>query len=581
MVNQTQTMDNVVSIRVLDRLKQEMVKEGLITIENLRIAETTAQQEQNTLSSTLIKSGFLSEEELTSFIGKKTNIPYVNIRNYSIDRNVLALVSEKLARHYRIIPLFIIENVLTIAMADPLNIISMDDISKLVKCQIESVIASGESIDIAIDQWYGSGQAREKLIEELAEEIKQVEKRDDSKHIDQITEIHLKSQAAEKPIIKLVNSYIAQAMLEGASDIHLEPKKASMIVRFRIDGFLYEREPLPFKLIPPITSRIKVMSGLDITKRRVPQDGRMGLIIRDRNIDVRTSTFPSMYGENVVLRLLDKTKGVPTLSELGFSDGDFNVFKKMIRATKGIILATGPTGSGKTTTIYSAVGELNKEDKNVMTIEDPIEYEIEGIVQGQVDHQAGIIFPSALRSILRQDPDIIYVGEIRDFETAEIVVRAALTGHLVLSTLHTNDAIGTIMRLRDIGIESGLMEAVLRCSFAQRLVRKICPRCIKEYQPDESLLVNLGLPSGTRFYKGKGCGFCGGIGYRGRIGLFEILVINKDIRKLIADNASEEQIREAARAQGMQTLFQDGLKKVMEGITTIEEVKRVTEEEEQ
>ena len=457
----------------------------------------------------------------------------------------------------------------------------MDDISKLVKCQIESVIASGESIDIAIDQWYGSGQAREKLIEELAEEIKQVEKRDDSKHIDQITEIHLKSQAAEKPIIKLVNSYIAQAMLEGASDIHLEPKKASMIVRFRIDGFLYEREPLPFKLIPPITSRIKVMSGLDITKRRVPQDGRMGLIIRDRNIDVRTSTFPSMYGENVVLRLLDKTKGVPTLSELGFSDGDFNVFKKMIRATKGIILATGPTGSGKTTTIYSAVGELNKEDKNVMTIEDPIEYEIEGIVQGQVDHQAGIIFPSALRSILRQDPDIIYVGEIRDFETAEIVVRAALTGHLVLSTLHTNDAIGTIMRLRDIGIESGLMEAVLRCSFAQRLVRKICPRCIKEYQPDESLLVNLGLPSGTRFYKGKGCGFCGGIGYRGRIGLFEILVINKDIRKLIADNASEEQIREAARAQGMQTLFQDGLKKVMEGITTIEEVKRVTEEEEQ
>jgi len=581
MVNQTQTMDNVVSIRVLDRLKQEMVKEGLITIENLRIAETTAQQEQNTLSSTLIKSGFLSEEELTSFIGKKTNIPYVNIRNYSIDRNVLALVSEKLARHYRIIPLFIIENVLTIAMADPLNIISMDDISKLVKCQIESVIASGESIDIAIDQWYGSGQAREKLIEELAEEIKQVEKRDDSKHIDQITEIHLKSQAAEKPIIKLVNSYIAQAMLEGASDIHLEPKKASMIVRFRIDGFLYEREPLPFKLIPPITSRIKVMSGLDITKRRVPQDGRMGLIIRDRNIDVRTSTFPSMYGENVVLRLLDKTKGVPTLSELGFSDGDFNVFKKMIRATKGIILATGPTGSGKTTTIYSAVGELNKEDKNVMTIEDPIEYEIEGIVQGQVDHQAGIIFPSALRSILRQDPDIIYVGEIRDFETAEIVVRAALTGHLVLSTLHTNDAIGTIMRLRDIGIESGLMEAVLRCSFAQHLVRKICPRCIKEYQPDESLLVNLGLPSGTRFYKGKGCGFCGGIGYRGRIGLFEILVINKDIRKLIADNASEEQIREAARAQGMQTLFQDGLKKVMEGITTIEEVKRVTEEEEQ
>jgi len=310
----------------------------------------------------------------------------------------------------------------------------------------------------------------------------------------------------------------------------------------------------------------------------IPQDGRIGIVIRDKSVDIRTSTFPSMYGENVVLRVLDKTRGIPTLSELGFFDEDLKIFKEMIKTTRGIILSTGPTGSGKTTTIYSTINTLNKTDKNIMTIEDPIEYEIEDVVASQVDPKAGVTFATALRSILRQDPDIIYVGEIRDLETAEISVRAALTGHLVLSTLHTNDAVGSVTRLSDIGVETSLIASVLNCAFAQRLVRRICTRCSNAYQPDESLLKKLRLPLDTKFYKGQGCEFCAGIGYKGRVGLFEILVIDRDIRRLIAKQAPEAEIMQTARAKGMKTLLQDGLQKVRKGITTLEEVKRVTRE---
>ena len=581
MANPGPKKGKIVSIKVLDRLKQALVNEGLVTREKLRVAEITAQRENEILSKILVRLGFVTEEQLTSFIGDKMHVPYLNIRNYTVDRKVLEIIPERIARRYKILPLFKLENVLTVAMSDPLDIISIDDISRVAGCKVEAVIASGESINVAIDQWYGVGDARKELIEQLAGEFKEVERaeEEEEQYARAISEIRLKKEAAEPPIVKLVNSYIAQALLEGASDIHLEPKRDFMVARFRIDGFLYNRHRLPTRLIPPITSRIKIMSGLDISKKRIPQDGRMGLIVRDRSIDIRTSTFPSMYGENVVLRILDKTRGVPTLLELGFSDEDLSTFKKLIKATTGIMLATGPTGSGKTTTICSTINAIDTVDKNVMTIEDPIEYEIEGIVQSQVDLKAGVTFANALRSILRQDPDIIYVGEIRDLETAEIAVRAALTGHLVISTLHTNDAVGAIARLSDIGVETGLIESVLNCSFAQRLVRRICQRCRKEYQPDESLLKSLGLPLDTKFFKGEGCEFCGGIGYRGRIGLFEILVLDRDIRRLIAEKASEDKIREAARARGMKTLLEDGVLKVIKGLTTLEEIKRVTEEE--
>jgi len=571
----------IISFRVVARLKKTLVDEGLVTKEQLTMAAIKAQQEDETLGKVLIKLGFVTEEQLIKFIGDKMEIPYVNIKNYTIDRKVLELIPEKIARHYKILPLFKIENVLTIAMPDPLDVISLDEISAVVEgYKVEPVIASSESIQVAIDQWYGVGTARQGLIDELVEEFADTVKEEERKPTREMPDMRLRLEAEDAPIVRLVNSLIVQAMLEEASDIHLEPQRDSMAVRFRIDGFLYHRQELPLNMTAPITARIKIMSGLDISKKRIPQDGRMGLIIRDKNIDIRTSTFPSMHGENVVLRILDKSRETPTLSELGFSEEDLIIFRKMIKATKGIILATGPTGSGKTTTIYSAINALSIADKNVMTIEDPIEYEIRGVVQSQVNIQAGITFANALRSILRQDPDIIYVGEIRDRETAEIAVHSALTGHLVLSTLHTNDAVGAIMRLCDIGIEPVLLESVFNCSFAQRLVRKICPKCKKEYQPDESLLKRLGFSLSTKFYKGEGCEACGGIGYRGRIGIFEILVVNKDIRALIVKRASEDKIMEVARSQGMKTLFEDGLLKVMKGITTLEEIMRVIEEAE-
>ena len=569
------------NIKSLEKLKQALVDEGVITAEQLAAAETTAQRENENLTNILVKSQLATQEQLASFIGDKMRIPYVNLKDYVIDRKVLELIPENLARRYKLIALFKIEDVLTVAMANPLDIIAIDEISGLTRCLVEDVIASEESINAAIDEWYGVGDSRKELIEELAVEFKvpETEKEEGTQYVQRLEESRLKKEASEAPIIKLVNSYIAQAILEGASDIHLQPKKDFMEIRFRIDGFLYDKGRLPDDLSSAILCRIKIMSRLDISTRRIPQDGRIGLVMRDRNIDIRTSIYPSMYGENIVLRILDKSKGIPTLSELGLLDEDLTTFKELIGAQRGIIVSTGPTGSGKTTTIYSFINTLNKENRNIVTIEDPIEYEIPGIVQSNVEIKAGLTFANAFRSILRQDPDIIYVGEIRDSETAEIAIRAALTGHLVISTLHTNDAVGAIIRLHEMGIETPLIGSTLRCSFSQRLARRSCPRCKKEYQPDEYLVKGLDLSSQTTFYKGEGCDFCGGVGYRGMIGIFEVLIVNKDIIALIANKASEAEIRETASKQGMKTLLEDGLIKAKEGITTLEEVVRLTAKE--
>ncbi|OGP49705.1 MAG: hypothetical protein A2Y79_05305 [Deltaproteobacteria bacterium RBG_13_43_22] len=585
MIKSSPIKSESLTLKVLTRLKEDLVQEGLVTKDQLRAAEMKAQKDHESLGISLIKLETLTEGQLTRFIGDKINIPYVNIKNYTIDRNVLELIPEEIARKHLIIPLFRIEEVLTIAMNDPLDIFAVDEIelllSKAGKLSVEALIAPGESIREAIDQWYGVGELRKKITEVLGEELKEKELdlEDKSQINREIIALHLQKEASEAPIVKIVNSYIAQAIMEGASDIHLEPKEDAMVVRFRIDGYLYIRDRISADLIPPITSRIKILSGLDISQRRVSQDGRMGLMVGTRNIDIRTSTMPSMFGENVVLRILDKSRGVPSLAELGFSEEDMITFKNVIKATKGIILATGPTGSGKTTTICSTISAVRREDKNIMTIEDPIEYRIEGIVQSQVNLKAGVTFAGALKSILRQDPDIIYVGEIRDLETAQISVRAALTGHLVLSTLHTNDAVGVITRLKDIGIETGLISDVLNCSFAQRLLRQLCPRCKKKYQPDEDLLQKMSIPSDVSIYKAVGCDFCAGIGYKGRVGIFEILVVNRDIRVLIEKNASEDEIREALQKQGVKTLYEDGLSKVLKGITTLEELEKVVIED--
>ena len=576
----------VLTSRTLDLLIEALMREGVINTTKLKSAEDASQKEKEPLSRALIKLGFVTSEQIAKLIGEQVHIPHVNIKNYIIDRRVLDIIPEKVARRYNIIPLFKIENVLTVAMADPQNIISIDEISAVAKFKVEPVIASEESIQEAIDQWYGIGDSRKNLIEELIKDFVETSKREEDEENEEkqltrgLNEVRIKKEADEVPVIKIVNSYIIQAILEGASDIHMEPKRDHMAVRFRIDGFLHLRHEIPNKLAAPITARLKILAGLDISKRRIPQDGRVSIIIRDKKIDLRTSVFPSMHGENVVLRILDRTAGPPPLSELGFSEHDLNTFKTNIRATKGIILASGPTGSGKTTTIYSAINTLNTKDKNIMTIEDPIEYEIEGIVQSQINLKAGVTFANSLRSILRQDPDIIYVGEIRDQETAEIAVRSALTGHLVVSTIHTNNAVGVTTRLIDIGVEPDLIASVLNCSFAQRLVRKNCPRCIKEYIPDDKLLKRMGLSLEIRYQKGTGCDFCNGTGYRGRIGIFEILVVNKDISRLIAKKAFETEIIRVAREQGMKPLLEDGLLKVTKGITSLEEVARVTLESE-
>ena len=576
---------NVVNIRSLDSIEKGLVSEGLVSEEDLKSAALRAKRDGVPLGTVLTESGLITQNEFSRFIGEKTQPPWVDLKNYTIDRTVLDLIPEKIARRYNVIPLFKIEEVLTVAMSDPQDIIAIDQISALVKCKTEPVMASRGSIETAIEQWYGVGNARKMLIDQLIHEMTEVPgEKDINQSLDaygkQALELHVKLEAEEAPIMRIVNSYLVQAILEEASDIHLEPKKDCLLVRFRIDGLLFDRERLPRKLVAPIISRIKIMSALDITKNKIFQDGRVGIIIRDRHIDIRTSTFPSMYGENVVLRVLDKSKGPPSLRDLGLSKDSMVIFRKMISATKGIILATGPTGSGKTTTLYSCISTLSRSSMNIMSIEDPIEYEIEGVVQSQVNPLNGVTFAAALRSILRQDPDVMYVGEIRDSETADIAVRAALTGHLVLSTLHTSNAVGAISRLRELGVPRDLLSSVLNCSFAQRLVRKTCPRCATDYQPEKGVLEKLNLPSGRRLRKGKGCDFCGHTGYRGRTGIFEILVIGAETRALIESGAPEPEIMKVAHAKGARTLLEDGLHKMMTGITTYEEIKRVIEEEE-
>ena len=563
--------------RAAEGLKQGMIADGLVTKKQLRTAEGKAQHEGGTLSNALVELGYVTQEQLASFIGEKIHVPYVSIADYDLDPQVLELIPEMIARRYRVLPLFKIENVLTIAMSDPLDVVSLDDMAAVAGCQVEPVIASEESIGAATDEYYKTNGNRSRLVEQLAEELREPDAGEESPYAEEVHEIRLKEEASEPLIIKLVNSYIAQAMLEGVSDIHFEPRRDHLSVRFRLDGFLFSRDRLPARLIPLITSRIKIMAQLDIANSRVPQDGRIGLTVGDRGIDIRASTYPCMFGENVVLRILDETEGTLLLPALGLADENLKRFGRLISAGKGIILATGPTGSGKTTTIYSALNAIERSDKNVMTVEDPIEYEIDNAVQSQVNPKAGVTFAGALRSILRQDPDIIYVGEIRDLETAEIAVRAALTGHLVLSTLHTNDAVGAITRFSDIGVRAGFIESALNGALAQRLVRRICPKCTTEYAPREDVLERYGLPTTTTFHKGTGCPHCSGIGYRGRVGIFEVLVVNKTIRALIREKASEDTITEAARQAGMTSLLEDGLAKVAEGITTLEEIQRATD----
>ncbi|MFC1699273.1 GspE/PulE family protein [Candidatus Omnitrophota bacterium] len=530
-------------------LGENLVDRGIITAEQLKQAQLEARTSAKPLRQVLVKKGLVSEEDLAAFLSQQLSLPHVDLNNYLIDPGVIELVTEALARKYQLIPILKIGKSLTVAMVDPLNVFALDELRMKTGLEIEPAAASETELKKAIDQHYRAKGSMEEVIAKLDHKelgIKLGEEPELKK---------LQGIVEEPPVIKLVNLMIIDAVHQGASDIHIEPEEDILKTRFRVDGILHEQISPPKFLQSAVISRIKIMANLDIAERRVPQDGRIQMKMEGRQIDIRVSCVPTIYGENVVMRLLDRSSVIVQLNQLGFSPRILGDYEKLIRRPHGIILVTGPTGSGKTTTLYASLNVINSEEKNIITVEDPIEYHLPGVRQIQVNPKVGLKFSTGIRSILRQDPDIIMVGEIRDKETAEVAVQAALTGHLVFSTLHTNDAPGAITRLVDMGVEPFLVSSSVIGILAQRLVRTICGEC-----------------------KGQGCNTCINTGFKGRIGIYELMLANEEIRELTCAKASADEIRKAALKAGMRLLRQDGEEKVSQGITTQEEVMRVTEE---
>lgn len=543
-----------------------LLKQGILTPEQIDRAKQECKRTGIKLESALEKLGLINEEELAKVRADALGLPYMDLSDYLIDAELIKLVPEKLAKKYRSVPLFKISDTLTVAMSDPRNIEALDQIRKVSKIdRVDPVLASDKGIQRILDSYYEAAGSAEDIIKSM-----------DAQKLS-----GLKPQAAqaaeEAPVIKLVNIMIAEAVKDRASDIHIEPEEEGLRARYRIDGILYEMHTFPKKMQNAIVSRIKILASMDIAENRKPQDGKIRIEVENKDLDIRVSTFPTVHGENVVMRLLDKTSVLLTLKDLGFSRENFEYFDKLIRQPNGIILVTGPTGSGKTTTLYAALATISTMEKNIITIEDPVEYELPLIRQTAVNVKAEMTFANGLRSILRQDPDVIMVGEVRDKETAEIAIQASLTGHLVFSTLHTNDAPSSLTRLIDMGVEPFKISSSVSGILAQRLVRKICPKCKETYMPSVDLLKDAGLPEGQGFYRGKGCPGCKNTGFMGRIGIFEFLLINEEIKKLINERASADQIRKAAIKDGMKTLREDGLEKVRAGLTILEEVNRVTQ----
>jgi type IV pilus assembly protein PilB len=546
------------------KLGELLVEQGYITPHQLEEALEEQKVTGDNLGEILVRNGWISREELNHVIATKIGISTFSLANYIIPGEVIKLIPQDVALKYKVIPVFKVGNTLTVAMADPTNIFIIDELTRITGCSIEPVLADEMEIRKAQDQYYGGG-----TIYEIISSIDK-EKLKDSVKLEE-----------EAPIVKLVNILIADAVKRNASDIHIGPEERLVEIRYRIDGILHRYTSLPKYLQSAVISRIKIMAGLDIAERRLPQDGRILMKIGNREIDFRVSTCPTIHGENVVLRILDKSSMVLGLENLGFPPKELAIFEELISQPYGIILVTGPTGSGKTTTLYSALQKINREDINIMTVEDPVEYQFPHIHQVQINPKAGLTFANTLRSFLRQDPDVIMVGEIRDLETAEIAVQAALTGHLVLSTLHTNDAPTAFTRLIDMGVEPFLVSSSLLGVLAQRLVRKVCTRCKEEYIPSLELLKALGIEgkvsSSIKFVRGKGCKICNNSGYRGRTAIFELLKSTSEIQRLVLKKASADEIREVARSQGMKTLREAAIDKLLQGVTTAEEVIRVTQ----
>ena len=613
------------------KLGELLLKENMVTPQQLQEALSHQKMNGGKLGKAFVSLGYVRDEEITSLLSRQYGVPSINLDHFEVDPTIIKIIPAETARKYQILPLSRSGATLTIAMADPTNVFAMDDIKFMTGYNVEPVVASETSLEEAIEKYYGSTRSMELRregggggggggsmggypqmggtpslkevmegqslsIDDMASvglsevdldamsdaeaDVETVSTQDEEIDLGKITK-----DVDAAPVVKLTNVLLIDSLKRGASDIHIEPYEKEFRVRFRIDGILYNVMALPMKLKDPLTSRIKIMAKMDIAEKRLPQDGRIKIKMkvedRSRDLDFRVSCLPTLWGEKIVLRLLDRSKLMLDMTKLGFEPGSLERFKKAIAKPYGIVLVTGPTGSGKTNTLYSAIASLNKPDTNIMTAEDPVEFQLPGINQVQIKDQIGLNFAAVLRSFLRQDPNIILVGEIRDYETAEIAVKAALTGHLVLSTLHTNDAPSTVSRLVNMGIEPFLVGTAVNLIQAQRLIRRVCNNCKHEVTDMPSkTLIEIGVSpeevGGFKLYKGKGCGTCNGTGYKGRVGLYEVMEISEGIRDLVMVGATSVELKRKALEEGMLTLRLSGIEKIKAGITTIEEVLRET-----
>ena len=559
-------------VKPVGQLEELLQARGLITDEQLAQARLEAADRGRSLGRILIELGYIPESALVAILAEQLGLEFVDLQESHVDPSAVALVPESTARRHNCLPIKVDDNRLVLAMADPANVVAIDDIRALTKRDVRTVVATKADVLAALNRHYRLDRTAETLAEEAA-----AEKEAEEKSLEQVVE---SAGAEDAPIIKLVNMLITQAVNDRASDIHIEPGERTLSVRFRIDGVLHEVMSPPKSVQAGITSRLKIMAEINIAERRIPQDGRIGINVAGKSIDIRVATLPTVNGEKIVMRLLDKSSVLLQLQDLGFLPENFVHFENAYKKPYGMILVTGPTGSGKSTTLYATLNILNRPEVNVITVEDPVEYRLAGISQVQTNPKAGLTFASALRSILRADPDIILIGEIRDRETAQIAVEAALTGHLVLSTLHTNDAPSALTRLVEMGIEPFLVASSLDCVVAQRLARKLCDRCKVPYQPTVEELNASQFPfdpdqGPPKLYKPVGCTACGHTGYRGRMAVHEVMPVSEDIERMVSEKTSAEAIAAVAREQGMLTLRQDGIEKVRAGLTSMEEILRV------
>jgi type IV pilus assembly protein PilB len=557
------------AVKRIKDLADVLLEEGLITEEQLQRAQSEQERKGRSLGRVLIELGLVKETDLVAALARQVGLEFVDLSDHSIDSSAASLISDQVARRYRALPIGFEDSRLVVAMSDPSNVFALDDIRTITGFEVKPVVATAADIDSAIRKYGAFEQSAEDMASEASAE-----------HGEAADLAEMEAAVEDAPIVRLVNLLITQAVADRASDIHIEPAEKDIRIRYRIDGVLHEVMRSPKNIQAGLISRLKVMADINIAERRVPQDGRIGLVVGGKAVDLRLVTLPTVYGEKIVIRILDKSSVLLKLEDLGFAESSYTEFEKRFRQPYGTILVTGPTGSGKSTTLYATLNIINSVDRNIITVEDPVEYRLTGINQIQVNNKAGLTFASALRSILRADPDVLLIGEIRDRETALIAMEAALTGHLVLSTLHTNDAASAITRLVEMEVEPYLVASALDCVVAQRLARRLCDHCKESYKPSKAELEQARFPEKIRgeikeLFRPAGCTRCGRTGFRGRMGLYEVMPVTEEIERLTAEAKSSEEINRLAIEQGMITLREDGLEKAQQGYTSVDEIFRV------